>query len=399
VDEEPEWPVAGSPPPDASPYPSVVSSANPDSYQPTPEPPPEPAADGKERRKIDRSKVVGSGSKRRASGRLSKTAPISSVYAAAQATSLRAHPPAPPIPVQPIPVQPTQVPPPAPVPPPASVPPAPVQPGRPPGPVHPPVVAVPPPGVAVPPPTAPPTAPPRHQRPPSGPPVPGQPALPYLAATPVAVPAPPVQPVYVFPEPPASKRSRASRGWLNRRVGALLAVLVLVLGAGLGYLYGWPAWVEGHATLVAPNYVIGLAKIDDPAAYSYPKRVVTQLRDAGLGTPVVAGYAASDDPAHIVVLLGGTGFLLDPDGQIDDLFVTIAKGSELPLTDVRETGPGPMGGAARCARGSFQHESTAVCGWADHGSAAILVFYNRTPEEGALLMRAIRPGVLRRTWH
>ncbi len=383
MNKEPEWPVAGSPPPDASPYQSVLSSANPDSH----EPPSEPPADGKERRKVDRSKVVGSGPKQRASGRLSKTAPISSVYAAAQATSLRAQPPAPPEP--PVPVQPIPVQSPAPVTPPVVPPPV----------VPPPVAAVPRPGVAVPPPPAP-LPPAVHQRPPAGPPVPGQPALPYPSTAPVAVAPPqPVQPGYVLLEAPAAQGTGTSRSRFNRWIIALLVVLALVLGVGLGYFYGWPAWVQGHATLVAPNNVIGLAKIDDPPGYPYPKSVVTQLRDGGLGAPVVAGYAASDDPAHIVLLLGGTGFLLDPDGHIDDLFAAIAGGPELPLTDVREISPGPMSGAARCARGTFQNESTAVCGWADHGSAAVLVFYNRTPAEGELLMRAIRPAVLHRTWH
>jgi hypothetical protein len=151
--------------------------------------------------------------------------------------------------------------------------------------------------------------------------------------------------------------------------------------------------------MVAPNNVIGLDKIDDPSGYPYPKTVVGRLRDTGLGAPVVAWYAASDDPAHIVLVLGGTGFLLRPDRYLDDLFEATAGGTELPLTDVLQTGAGPMGGAALCARGRFQTGSTAVCGWADHGSAAILVFYNRTPVEGAKLMRAIRPEVLHRTWH
>jgi hypothetical protein len=187
---------------------------------------------------------------------------------------------------------------------------------------------------------------------------------------------------------------------------ALLVVLVLVVGLSLGgYLFAWPAWVEGHANLVAPNHVIGLDKIEDSSRYPYPKGVVSQLRGIGVGAPVVAGYAASDDPAHIVLLFGGTGFLLDPDGRVDELFDAItkgdaiAKGPELKLTLLGAVDAGSMGGAARCAKGTFENEAATVCGWADHGSAAVLVFYHRTPDEGAQLMRAIRPEVLHRTWH
>jgi hypothetical protein len=400
VNDEPEWPVAGRPPPDVSPYPSVLSSANPDSYEESPQ----PATDPAERRKMDRAKVVGAGPKHRASDRLPKTAPISSVYAAAQATSARAHPsstppapvPQPPAPVPQVPAP--QVP--APQVPAPQVPapqvPAPQVPAPQAGPTAP--AQLPPP--QVPPAHVPPAhVPPAHVA--SGPPVTGQVVLPYPVAVPAAAPAArgrQVKPIYVRPDPPAAKAT--ARDLFNRRVITLLVVLVLVPALGLlGYFYVWPAWVEAHATMVAPNNVIGLNKIDDPSRYAYPKTVLAQLRDTGLGAPVVAGYAAGDDPAHVVLVLGGTEFLLDPDGYLDDLFDAIGSGKELPLTDVEAVRSGPMGGATKCANGTFQTEPVAVCGWADHGSAAILVFYHRTTAEGAKLMRAIRPEVLHRTWH
>ena len=419
MNEEPEWPVAGAPPPDQSPYQSVLSSANPDSYGEAPPANDQPTGPDSPRKKIDRSKVVGAGPKHRASGRLSKSAPISSVYAAAQATSARAHPPPPPEPTAPPQVFGSQALPPQPPPqatPGPAIAPQPLAPqafGTPASP--PPAFGTPAarPGRPVPPPPPPPTVQqmpyPQQQPPylvhpaafavqPAGPPpvsrggwpVP-QPVRPvFVTSAPPAMSAPPAEPL------PAGQAGTGTGG--AKRIITLVIVLVLVIGLSLGgYFIAWPMWTQSHATVIAPNNLIGLDKIGDSNSYRYPRSVATDLRDAGLSGTFTAGYLAGDDPSHVMLLFAGTGFALFPEDRIGGLFDKIMRDRELQLTAIKGVSAGPLGGTAKCAKGTYQSQPVAICGWADYGTTAIVIFYNRTPAEGEVLMRAVRPGVLHRT--
>jgi hypothetical protein len=176
-----------------------------------------------------------------------------------------------------------------------------------------------------------------------------------------------------------------------------MAVIVLVLGLGVtGYLWALPVYHQTHAALIVPNQVLGLPKVTEPAAYAPADPVVTAVERSGVGTPVVVIYRAVDDPTHRVVFAGGTRPVWVGVGdRLDVAFRRLT--ADLALTRPRSVAPGPLGGVARCAAGHTGAVRVTVCGWQDHGTIGLLSFSNRTPEEGGVLLRAIRPALQHRT--
>jgi len=188
-----------------------------------------------------------------------------------------------------------------------------------------------------------------------------------------------------------------------RRIRGMIAfvtIVVLVLGLGLtGYFWALPVYGETHSTLVAPNDLIGLKKVTDPTVYADVGSVNDNLRTLGINSPLVIVYLASDDPSHRVIFAGGTHTVwLFVGNHLDYLFTLMARENDLAITAVGGANPGPLGGVAKCGRARADGSGQlAVCGWQDHGTIALLFFANRTPQEGAILMRAMRPALQHRT--
>jgi hypothetical protein len=57
---------------------------------------------------------------------------------------------------------------------------------------------------------------------------------------------------------------------------------------------------------------------------------------------------------------------------------------------------GDLGGHQRCGTGTLNGRTVAVCGWADHGSLAVLVTAGRSVPETAALLGTVRGAVLKR---
>ncbi len=190
----------------------------------------------------------------------------------------------------------------------------------------------------------------------------------------------------VTPNPPAPRRLRG----MIALVGILFAVLVLGM---TGYFWALPVYEGTHATVSAPDNLIGLPKITNSDVYARFSGAGADMQSLGVGTPLVVAYMASDDPAHLVVFVGAPHAVwLSVGRDLDKLIAGLGRNPETAVQSTTPIDPGSLGGVARCGAAKARTQLT-VCGWQDHETIALLFFGNRTPDEAAVLMRAMRPAL------
>ncbi len=175
-------------------------------------------------------------------------------------------------------------------------------------------------------------------------------------------------------------------------IGGSLAVLVL-LCCGAGYFFGGRDIInEGNASLSTPDTVAGLKKSDAPEQQS----LVETLKgsESGWDDTIGAVYQDPKDPQKLVLLTGGTKLLLQPGSQLKSEFDDAEGTGGIHLNDVKEFDPGKLGGVVRCGTAKEESSTITFCGWADHGSLVIGVFFERSADESAALLRQIREEIL-----
>src|SRR6266545_2193933 len=232
------------------------------------------------------------------------------------------------------------------------------------------------------------------------------------AATPVPAPAAPVPPARIaaavagLPFPgaagdrsrtlvPATIVNSAAPAPPRRLKGviAFVAILVTVLALGLtGYFWALPVYDQTHATVLAPDNLIGYRKVDAPSLYQDMSTTAgDELRKMDISHSLVVVYAASADPRDFVLFVGGTHAEWFGLGhELDRLLALVADEWDSAAGAV-SAAPGRLGGVAKCREGHDRDDVVTVCGWQDHGTVGALAFINRTTSEGAVLMQAMRP--------
>jgi len=171
--------------------------------------------------------------------------------------------------------------------------------------------------------------------------------------------------------------------------GVTVLALALLL---VGYLWALPVYRQTRTAVVVPGELVGLPKVTEPAAYPAPDPLADAIRFAGVDKPTVVLYLATDDPAHRVYFAGGTHTVwVGVGGDLDVALRHLT--ADLRLTGTAAVDPGGMGGVAECGVGRTGAVRVTVCGWQDHGTIGLLSLTNRTPQEGAVLLRAMRPAL------
>jgi hypothetical protein len=149
---------------------------------------------------------------------------------------------------------------------------------------------------------------------------------------------------------------------------------------------------EYPARIDLPQTVAGLTKIDDPALNKTANDTALQIKTAtNADSAVAAYYAPSGDLTKAVGLVGATGRITDPEGELDDAF-----SSELTVSGAQDVDPGSLGGLMRCGNTVSSGQALSVCGWADGGSLVLGIFVNRSVTDSATLFRQIRGEILKR---
>jgi hypothetical protein len=226
--------------------------------------------------------------------------------------------------------------------------------------------------------------------------------------------APPQQPPPFGPQPPPSN----NRGGMLALVIGGIVILLILVGVGTAMVLtsgdddptadptNGPAAsnsAEASATPSAeageyparidlPQTVAGLTKIDNAALNKTANDTAQKIKVAtDADSAVAAYYAPSGDLTKAVGLVGATGRITDPDGELDDVF-----SGELTVSGVQDVDPGPLGGEMRCGTTASNGQALTVCGWADGGSLMLGIFINRSSTDSATLFRQIRGEVLKR---
>lgn len=183
----------------------------------------------------------------------------------------------------------------------------------------------------------------------------------------------------------------------------LLGLLVLC-GVG-GYLVSRPYLAEWPATLSTPPKLAGLDLSTEPELQRAADEIAVRIRqDVKVDKAIAAFYQDPAAPERIVALVGGTSFLMNPKAELDAAFRGVSAGGSaqgLTVHDIKDIDAGALSGLARCgaaeqAAENGQKVPLSVCAWADHGSLVIGLFFNRTVDEGAALLRQIRSEILKR---
>ncbi|HZN74915.1 MAG TPA: hypothetical protein VFC00_25045 [Micromonosporaceae bacterium] len=212
-----------------------------------------------------------------------------------------------------------------------------------------------------------------------------------LGSWPVAPPRPPqsrppqyrrpptARPPHWVPQPPRRRRRRFP--W------TLFVLTTLTALCCCGCIYWVKPFYDQYPTSVAvpPAQVAGLTRLEDPDT-TEPLKI--KARTERLLAENVFAEVYRDSRNRRVTVVGATGFILDPEG---DLAGELEK---LGLTGVTPVEPGPLGGHQRCGKAG---DNGAVCGWADHGSIAVATFAGRGVQDSARLLRELRGALVQRT--
>ena len=171
-----------------------------------------------------------------------------------------------------------------------------------------------------------------------------------------------------------------------------MALAVGLAGAALGTA-GWRVAQQKDTRLSAPDQVAGLTRDDSERAHSTADYLRSGFAadidlDASFGTV----YRDPADETRPVLLFGGTTLLWQPERDLDSLFGLMADETG-QVAGLHEVPAGKLGGVMKCGTTSGDGGDFAICGWADHGSAAMAMFPNRSVDDAAGLFRQIREGV------
>jgi hypothetical protein len=176
---------------------------------------------------------------------------------------------------------------------------------------------------------------------------------------------------------------------------ACVAALLLVLGVVFGPTM-WRVFQQRNTTITTPAQLAGLELDQSDNA----KETAEYIRDAvatstSLSKSVGAIYASQGDKSRSVMFVGGTASLWSPDEVLGDVFRVITDDTG-GVRDIRDIPPGSFGGVMRCGITATDDGDMPVCGWADHGCLAVVLFPGRSVDDAEKLMRDIRPAVQRR---
>jgi hypothetical protein len=179
-----------------------------------------------------------------------------------------------------------------------------------------------------------------------------------------------------------------------RRV-ILLALLVIAL-AGLGTL-GYAAWQIGtqkDATLSTPAQ-IGRWRLDTSEDGQQTADYLQTALDAEANLNKTAGAVYSDGEGGHALFFGGTATIWSPETQLDNAFDLISDKQDA-VTGIHKIDAGHFGGTMKCGTTKEEDGTLAVCGWADHGCLALVMFPNQPESAVAPLIRNIRDATQQR---
>jgi len=194
----------------------------------------------------------------------------------------------------------------------------------------------------------------------------------------------------------APARTSHRRLWITV---ALLSVIALVGGAAAA-IWVWPVYAERNTTVSAPIRVAGMNVVDDPELKQLINRINDQVRaQTGVSDTVAAFYGPVGDKAHGALAIAGASWDMWPWSDKPQKNAAAAFGSlpggGLYVSDVQAY-PSARRGTVQCGTTTAAGVPISVCVWADHGSFGMVLFYNRSVNDSAVLVLKVRDDMVQR---
>jgi hypothetical protein len=150
---------------------------------------------------------------------------------------------------------------------------------------------------------------------------------------------------------------------------------------------------EYPATIAAEADVPGLTRSTDTSRQRVANTLLAAVESEQWDEQSVS-VLYTDQRQRGATLLATTRFVLDPEKELTTRFTKLSD--PLKIKNSEPVDAGELGGYERCGTGTLNGRGVAVCGWADHGSLAVLVTAGRSVTDTATLLGTIRAAVLKR---
>ena len=185
-------------------------------------------------------------------------------------------------------------------------------------------------------------------------------------------------------DPPRKKRT-------GLKIFGVFCVVVLAACGVAGYVFGKPIMAEYPATVAAGESIAGFTKASTPELKSISDQMASDFKqDAKFDSSATGIYHKEGEAEQkIIMVLAGSKLILAPETELKAGFTKMGTGG-LAVTGTKKVDAGELGGYAQCGTSVTGGVKLAVCAWADHGSVAILLFFDRGVSEAAKLLVAFR---------
>jgi len=191
---------------------------------------------------------------------------------------------------------------------------------------------------------------------------------------------------------PAWGEPRRSRKGLKITLAAVGVVIVLAVAAGV--VFGGPILQEYPAKVTTGPSIAGFDQSTNPELVSLSQQMNTEFKAGSelQSTAVGVYHKAGDEGQKVIMVLAGSALLLRPQTELRSAFESMSTGG-ITVTSTHAVDPGKLGGVAQCGTSVAGGVKLAVCGWADHGSIAMILFFDRGVTEAEKLLLDFRQQI------
>src|SRR5262249_39109735 len=153
----------------------------------------------------------------------------------------------------------------------------------------------------------------------------------------------------------------------------------VVLAVVAGFIFGKPILDQYPAKVTAGPSIAGFDQSTNPELVSLSQQMNTEFKAGSeLDSTAVGVYHKPDDEEQkVIMVVAGSALLLRPATELQSAFASMSSGG-LTVTSTHKVDAGDLGGYAQCGTSVTGGVKLAVCGWADHGSLGMIMFFDRS---------------------
>lgn len=202
-------------------------------------------------------------------------------------------------------------------------------------------------------------------------------------------------------QPRPEKKSWDDSAWGDQKPSrrglkiTLIVVIVLVVALGVaGFVFGKPIFDQYPAKVTTGASIAGFDQSTNPELVSLSQQMNTEFKAGSEldSTAVGVYHKTGDEDQKVVMVVAGSALLLRPQTELRSAFDSMSSGG-LTVTGTHSVDAGPLGGHAQCGNSVTGGVKLAVCGWADHGSLGMIMFFGRGVTEAERLFLDFRQEI------